>query len=49
MDLLHLTAIELGRKIKTREVSVTEAVKAVLEQAKEMEPEINIYVTLDEE
>lgn len=48
MDLLHLTAIELGRKIKTREVSVTEAVKAVLEQAKEMEPEINSYVTLDE-
>ena len=48
MDLLHLTATELGRKIKTREVSVTEAVKAVLAQAKEMEPEINSYVTLDE-
>lgn len=48
MDLLHLTAAELGRKIKNREVSVTEAVKAVLTQAKEMEPEINSYVTLDE-
>ncbi|WP_371300093.1 amidase family protein [Schaedlerella sp.] len=48
MDLLHLTAAELGRKIKNREVSVAEAVKAVLAQAKEMEPEINSYVTLDE-
>ena len=48
MDLLYLTAAELGRKIKNREVSVTEAVKAVLAQAKEMEPEINSYVTLDE-
>ena len=25
MDLLHLTAAELGRKIKNREVAVTEA------------------------
>ena len=48
MDLLHLTAAELGRKIKNREVAVTEAVKAALARAKELEPEINSYVTLDE-
>lgn len=48
MEILKLTAIELGRKIKDKEVSVMEAVKAVLGQAKAVEPEINSYVTLDE-
>ena len=49
MDLLKLTALELGRKIKAGEVTVREAVRAVIEQAKEVEPTINSYVTLDEE
>ncbi len=48
MEILKLTAVELGRKIKEREVSVTEAVEAVFTQAKAVEPEINSYVTLDE-
>lgn len=48
MDILKLTAVELGRKIQEKEVSVTEAVKAVLEQTKAVEQEINSYVTLDE-
>ncbi|KAI4442935.1 Asp-tRNA(Asn)/Glu-tRNA(Gln) amidotransferase subunit GatA [Schaedlerella arabinosiphila] len=48
MDLLKLTALELGRKIKDRDVSVREALEAVLAQARAMEPEINSYVTLDE-
>ena len=46
MDLLKLTALELGRKIKAGEVTVREAVRAVIEQAKEVEPTINSYVTL---
>lgn len=48
MDLLDLTAVELGKKIKSKEVSVAEAVKASLAQAKAVEGEINSYVTLDE-
>ena len=48
MDLLKLTALELGKKIKVGEVTVREAVRAVIEQAKEVEPAINSYVTLDE-
>ncbi len=48
MDILKLTAIELGKKIKKKEVSVTEAVQEVLSQAKAVEPETNSYVTLDE-
>ena len=49
MELLKLTALELGRKIKAGEVTVKEAVDAVIEQIKKVEPEINSYVTLDEE
>ena len=48
MDLLKLTALELSRKIKDRDVSVREALEAVLAQARAVEPEINSYVTLDE-
>ena len=32
MDILSLTAVELGRKIKAKEITVTEAVQASLEQ-----------------
>ena len=49
MDILSLTAVELGKKIKEKEISVIEATKAVLEQVKKVEPEINSYVTVDEE
>lgn len=48
MEILKLTAVELGRKIQKKEVSVTEAVREVLAQAKAAEPELNSYVTLDE-
>ena len=49
MDILKLTALELGEKIKKKEVSVREAVDAVLARAEEAEPVINSYVTLDRE
>lgn len=49
MDLLGMTALELGRKIKNREVSVTEATKASLGQIKALEETLNCYVTVDEE
>ncbi len=49
MDILSFTALELGKMIKEKQVSVSDAVKAVIERAKAVEPEINSYVTLDEE
>ena len=49
MSILGLTALELGRKIKARELTAMDAVKAVLEQIKQKEPSIHAYVTIDEE
>lgn len=50
MSLMSLTAVELGKKIKAGEVTVTDAVKAALEDIKKSEDMINSYVTvLDEE
>ena len=37
MSILGLTALELGRKIKARELTAMDAVKAVLEQIKQKE------------
>lgn len=49
MSLLGLTAVELGKKIKAKEVTVVEATKAALDQIEKMEHEINSYVTVDKE
>ena len=49
MSILDLTAVELGRKIKAKEITVVDAVKASLEQIKKLEPVVHAYVTVDEE
>lgn len=49
MNLMSLTAVELGRKMKAKEVSVTEAVEAALKQIDAKEAELNCYVTVDRE
>lgn len=49
MDILSLTAIELGKKIKEKELSAVDAVKAAIARAKAVEPEVNSFVTLDED
>lgn len=49
MELQEYTAIELAKKIKQKEVSVTEVTKAFLVSAREKEEKYNCYVTLDEE
>ena len=49
MSLLSLTAIELGKKIRSGEVSVREAVEAVYQRIDEAEPKIHSYVTTDRE
>lgn len=49
VDLLSLTAVELSKKIKAKEVTVMEATKAVLNQIETIEDKINSYVTVDKE
>ena len=49
MDILDLTAVDLGRKIKAGEITVREATEAALRQIKRREPVLNSYVTVDEE
>lgn len=48
-EILSLTAVQLGKKIKDGEVTSVEAVKAVLDQIKAMEPLLNSFVTIEEE
>ena len=47
MNILSLTATQLAKKIKDKEVTVKEAVEAVLKQIEEKDSEINAYVTVD--
>ncbi len=49
MGILDFTAVELAEKIKSKEVSVREAVDAVLEQIDKTEENYNCYVTVDRE
>lgn len=50
MNLMSLTAVALGSKIKAKEVTVVEAAKACMEQIKAEDKELNCYVTvIDEE
>lgn len=49
MDLMSLTAVELGKKIKAKEVSVEEAVRAALAAIGKKEDAVNSFVTVDEE
>ncbi len=48
MSILELTAAELGKKIKAKDVTAVEAVKASLAQMRALEPVLNCYVTIDE-
>ena len=47
MELLNLTAVQLSAKIKAKEVTVAEALDAVLEQIEKLERDIHSYVTID--
>ena len=49
MELIQLTAAELSEKIRRKEISVLEAVRASLDQIRKMEPEIHSFVTVTEE
>ena len=49
MNLMSLTAVELGRKIKAKEVTVEEAVNASLEAIEKKEETVHSFVTVDKE
>lgn len=47
MNLMDLTAVELGKKIKAKEVSVVEATQAALDMIQQHDELYNCYVTVD--
>lgn len=49
MEIRSLTAVELGKKIKAKEVTAEEAVQAVFDQIKKVEDQVHSFVTIDEE
>ena len=49
MDLKGLTAVELGKKIQAKEVTVKEAVEACFAQTDKVEKEVNSFVSLQKE
>ena len=46
MSIMSLTAVELGKKIKSGEIGVAEAARAALEETRRREGQINSYVTV---
>ena len=46
MSILELTAVELGKKIKDKEITVVEATKAALEQIKAVQRDIQQHAVL---
>lgn len=49
MNLMSLTAVELGRKIKEKEVTTMEAVEEAIKQIEKKEDMFNCYVTVEKE
>lgn len=49
MSLMSLTAVELGRKIKEKEVTVEEAMTAALDAIEKREAQVHSFVTVDRE
>lgn len=49
MSLTGFTALELGKQIRSGQVSVEEAVKDALDQIRKKEPDIHSFVTIEEE
>ena len=49
MDIMSLTAVEIGKKIKSGEISVREAVEAAFARIDRIESAVHSYVTIDKE
>ena len=49
MELLSLSAVELGKAIREGRTTAVEAMEAVLERTEQAEPLYNCYITIDKE
>ena len=49
MEILSCTAVEIGRKIREKELTAVEATQAVLDQIDRVEDTVHAYVTVDKE
>ena len=49
MDILKCTAVEIGKKIKDKELTAVEATRAVLDRIDSVENTVHAYVTVDRE
>ena len=49
MEILSCTAVEIGRKIREKELTAVEATQAVLDQIDRVENTVHAYVTVDKE
>ena len=49
MGLMSLTAVELGKKIRSGEVKVIDAVNEALARIEAFDQDLNCYVTVDAE
>lgn len=49
MELLEMTALELGKKIKEKDVSAPEAAEAALDAIRKKDPSLRCFLTVDEE
>ncbi len=49
MELMSMTAMELGKRIQAREISAVEAARAALDNIKKRDETLNCFVTVDEE
>lgn len=49
MDIMNMTATEIGRRIKAGEISVVEATKVCLDSIEKYDKEYNCFVTVDKE
>ncbi len=49
MNLTQLTAVELGKKIKTKEIGVVEATEAYISRIEKLDKDYNCFVTVDKE
>ena len=49
MDLMSFTAVELGKKIASGEVSALEATQAAISRIERLESDYNCFVTVDKE
>ncbi|MDE5966009.1 MAG: Asp-tRNA(Asn)/Glu-tRNA(Gln) amidotransferase subunit GatA [Lachnospiraceae bacterium] len=49
MELMSMTAVELGKKIQAKEISAVEAAQAAIDNIKKRDDTLNCFVTVDEE